>query len=105
MPLLDLKGQRRSYAAPWFAQVAKAKAEEDARSAAVERAGKDKEDKAEQQWPTLSNMETLDDGRIASVRDDIIAAMMTVKFVSARGYHNTNDGGRMYRLGEMLLIS
>lgn len=49
---------------PVLDQVAKAKAEEDARSAAVERAGKDKTE----QWPTLSNMETLDDERIASVR-------------------------------------
>lgn len=58
---------------PVLDQVAKAKAEEDARNAAVERAGKDK---AEQQWPTLSNMETLDDGRIASVRDAIITSMI-----------------------------
>ena len=58
---------------PVLDQVAKAKAEEDARSAAVERAGKDK---AEQQWPTISNMETLDDGRIASVRDAIITSMI-----------------------------
>lgn len=85
--------------------MAKAKAEEDARSAAAERAGKDKEDKAEEQWPTLSNMETLDDGRIASVRDAIIAAMMTVKFASARGYHNENHSGRIASVRDAIDIT